>query len=86
MGKRQASELQNAALLGNNAGSLVPRKVGNIPRLAVLLGLISPKYYELYEACDGATTIDGLAQKLHISPDEVKVSVDRLVRNKMMEI
>ncbi len=60
-----------------------PKKRGNIPELAVLLGLISPKFYEIYNHCDGKSAAE-IADAMSIDETEIRVNLDKLFKNKMI--
>lgn len=73
-------EFQNEKLKNGDV-SLKPSAKGNIPKLAVLLGLLSPFYYDLYQQCDGETTIEQLSQKMDIDLTSARIFVDKLEKN-----
>ena len=62
-----------------------PIKKGEIPKLAVLLGLLDPFYYDLYQMCDGQRDIETLSETLGLEPEEVKIFIDKLVKNGLIE-
>ncbi len=68
------------------AASVIPKKKGNIPRLAVMLGLIEVKYYDLYLACSGEKTVTQLAEELKLAPPEAAIMVDKLLKNGLITI
>lgn len=61
--------------------NLTPKSKGSIPKLAVLLGLLSPFYYDLYLKCDGTLTVSDLAKNMNISIDDMKIYLDKLYKN-----
>lgn len=69
----------------SDALNLVPKKLGNIPEMAVLLGLISPKFYKLYNHCDGKK-ISEIAAAMNLDAKEIVQDIDKLIKNKMVEI
>jgi hypothetical protein len=72
-------------LAEDSAISLKPRKIGAIPKLAVLLGLLSPQFYEIYELCDGEINISDIASKLNQDLTQVRVYMDKLYKSKMID-
>jgi len=65
---------------------LKPKAKGSIPQLAVLLGLLSPFYYDLYKKCDGNTTINQLAEQMNIQIEEMRVYIDKLLKNGLITL
>lgn len=74
------------ALKGLTEKELKPLKKGDIPKIAVLLGLLDPFFFDLYTMCDGDKTIDNLSNELDISSDIMKIFVDKLIKNGLVEI
>ncbi|MHA1341680.1 MAG: hypothetical protein ACTSRZ_17320 [Promethearchaeota archaeon] len=68
-------------LLENGGTDLKPKAKGSIPKLAVLLGLLSPFYYDLYKKCDGNTTVQQLAENMNIPIDDMRIYIDKLLKN-----
>jgi hypothetical protein len=66
--------------------TLKPKKIGSIPKMAVLLGLLSPQFYEIYNLCDGKTDIAGIAANLHLDNEQARMYIDKLIKSKMIEI
>jgi len=64
---------------------LKPQKLGKIPEMAVLLGLISPKYFKIYSSCDGQK-IEDIAKTLKIDPSELREHIDKLIKNRMVTL
>ncbi len=58
-----------------------PVKKGQIPQLAVLLGLLDPFFFELYQMCDGKRDIATLSEVLDMDKESVKILIDKLVKN-----
>ena len=75
---------QNKELESGNT-TLKPKAKGNIPKLAVLLGLLSPFYYDLYKKCDGETTIDELSGLFDIDLDSTRIYIDKLQKNGLIK-
>lgn len=71
----------NYEKLAEASEDITPKAKGSIPKLAVLLGLLSPFYYDLYLKCDGSKTISDLAKDLKVSVDEMKIYLDKLYKN-----
>jgi hypothetical protein len=65
---------------------LKPKKIGSIPKMAVLLGLLSPQFYDIYLLCDGDHDISTIAKQLKLQPDQARIYVDKLARSKMIEL
>ena len=63
---------------GNN---LIPKAKGNIPKLAVLLGLLSPQYFNIYNKCDGKKTVMNLSEELNIEILTMRQNMDKLLKN-----
>ncbi|HMF32053.1 MAG TPA: hypothetical protein VKK79_11590 [Candidatus Lokiarchaeia archaeon] len=80
--KFKHSELENA----ENASGIMPKKKGNIPRLAVMLGLIEVKFYDIYLACSGDKTVAQLAEEMNIDISEMAMSVDKLAKNGLITL
>ncbi len=68
------------------AATISPKKKGNIPRLAVMLGLIEVKFYELYLACTGDKTLAQLSDELRINVAEVAMMADKLFKNGLVSL
>ncbi len=68
------------------AANILPKKKGNIPRLAVMLGLIEVKYYELYLACTGDKTVSQLAEESQKKSTDLAIMVDKLFKNGLITI
>jgi hypothetical protein len=66
--------------------SVKPLKIGKVPKLAVHLGLLSPKFYEIYQMCDGNVELGVIAQKLDVDKEKIRIYCDRLVSSKMLKI
>ncbi|MHA1273824.1 MAG: hypothetical protein ACTSVV_12870 [Promethearchaeota archaeon] len=64
---------------------VVPIKKGDIPKLAVLLGLLDPFYYELYQICDGKKDLNALAEFLGLKKEDVKILIDKLIKNGLVD-
>ena len=57
---------------------------GDIPKLAVLLGLLDPFYYDLYKLANGKD-VNTIAETLGLDKDSVKIFIDKLVKNGLIE-
>ncbi len=68
------------------AAKISPKKKGNIPRLAVMLGLIEVKFYEVYLACTGDKTIAQLSDELRSSAADLAMMVDKLFKNGLVTL
>lgn len=75
-----------AKLAQETANSLKPQRIGAIPKLAVLLGLLSPQFYEIYNLCDGQKDIKEIATELKQEPMQMRIAIDKLVKSKMILI
>ncbi|MHA1149414.1 MAG: hypothetical protein ACTSR8_14350 [Promethearchaeota archaeon] len=60
------------------------KKKGDIPKLAVLLSLLDPFYYEFYQLVDGKD-IKTIAETLGMDTKAVRIFVDKLVKNGLIE-
>ena len=69
-----------------DASQMIPKSKGAIPKLAVLLGLLSPFYYELYEKCDGKKSVADLSKEMDIELPIMRIYVDKLVKNGLVEL
>jgi hypothetical protein len=70
----------------DSAADLTPKKKGNIPRLAVMLGLIEVKFYDIYLACSGEKTVGQLAEEMSMDLAEMVMSIDKLAKNGLISI
>ncbi len=68
------------------AAKISPKKKGNIPRLAVMLGLIEVKFYEVYLACTGDKTVAQLSDEVRVSAADLAMMVDKLLKNGLVTI
>jgi len=59
-------------------------KKGDIPKLAVLLGLLDPFYFDLYKLADGKD-VKTIAEMLNMDTKAVKIFIDKLVKNGLIE-
>ncbi len=78
-------EFFSKALESAGEGEVVPLKKGDIPRLAVLLGLLDPFFFDLYSMCDGKKDIKTLSEAIGLDAKAVKIFVDKLVKNGLIE-
>ena len=86
-GKEKSYHFKNPELEDPvKAAQILPKKKGNIPRLAVMLGLIEVKYYDLYLACSGDKTITQLSDELRVNAAELAMMVDKLFKNGLVTI
>jgi hypothetical protein len=77
----------NLAELAEEKGNAIkPQKIGAIPKLAVLLGLLSPQFYDIYNACDGNKDISNLATEFKVEGKQMRINIDKLVKSKMLTI
>ncbi|MBD3349893.1 MAG: hypothetical protein GF364_00225 [Candidatus Lokiarchaeota archaeon] len=83
--KKKPYEFYNETL-SEGGESLVPKAKGSIPKLAVLLGLLSPFYYDLYQKCDGNATVSDLSDQMDIDLAEMRVYIDKLLKNGLITI
>ncbi|MHA1263938.1 MAG: hypothetical protein ACTSRS_01765 [Candidatus Helarchaeota archaeon] len=67
------------------AKDLKPLKKGDIPKLAVLVGVLDPFFYDLYKLCDGKRSVSKLSQILDLEPAQVKVLIDELAKHGLIE-
>ena len=82
--KRQY-EFFSKALEAAQEDDVVPLKKGDIPRLAVLLGLLDPFFFDLYNMCDGKKDLGTLSKALELDSGAVKIFIDKLVKNGLIE-
>jgi hypothetical protein len=64
---------------------IVPVKKGEVPKLAVLLGLLDPFFYDLYNLCDGKRDLNTLSEILGIEKNDIKILIDKLEKNGLIE-
>ncbi|MHA1819581.1 MAG: hypothetical protein ACTSU2_10850 [Promethearchaeota archaeon] len=76
----------NEKLSTDEGNKLIPKAKGNIPKLAVLLGLLSPFYYDLYNLCKEGKNIEELAQKMNVENEQMRFYIDKLLRNGLVEL
>ncbi|MHA1132594.1 MAG: hypothetical protein ACTSRC_07880 [Candidatus Helarchaeota archaeon] len=62
-----------------------PIKKGDIPKMAVLLGLLDPFFYDLYTMCNGERDVGKLSKILGLEPKAVRVLMDALAKNGLIE-
>jgi len=70
--------------LEGKAEDLKPTKKGDIPKLAVLLGLLDPFFYDLYQMCQGKSIAE-IAEIIGLNVDETKIFIDKLIKNGLLE-
>ncbi len=63
---------------------LKPTKKGDIPQLAVLLGLLDPFYYDLYQMCQGKSIAE-ISEILGLDVEKTKVLLDKLIKNGLLQ-
>lgn len=64
---------------------IVPVKKGEVPKLAVLLGLLDPFFYDLYNLCNGKRDLNTLSEILGMEKDDIKIFIDKLEKNGLIE-
>ncbi len=64
----------------------VPKKIGDIPELAVLLGMIEKSYWDVYNECAGEKSVGQLAEEFDIEPAFMRIFVDKLYKNGLVEL
>jgi hypothetical protein len=74
-------EFFSKALESAEDAEVIPLKKGDIPRLAVLLGLLDPFFFDLYSLCDGKKDLKTLSEAIGLDTNAVKIFVDKLVKN-----
>jgi hypothetical protein len=84
--RKQKSEFSVPQLQSESALSLRPQRQGQIPQMAVMLGLITPKFFEIYNKCDGEHTIREVGQAMKIEDVEILRSIDRLVKSRLVKL
>ncbi len=72
-------------LMSEKKDDVAPVKKGDIPKIAVLLGLLDPFFYDLYSMCDGKRTIAKLSQILDLDTGAVKLLVNELIKNGLIK-
>lgn len=75
-------EFFSKALEGENQ-DLKPTKKGDIPQLAVLLGLLDPFYYDLYQMCQGKSIAE-ISEIIGLDVDKTKILLDKLIKNGLL--
>lgn len=61
-----------------------PMKKGDIPRLAVLLGLLDPFFFDLYQLCQGKSIAE-ISEVLGLKVEETKILLDKLIKNGLVQ-
>lgn len=84
--KERDYKFSHVQLSEESAMELKPLRIGAIPKLAVLLGLLSPQFYDIYNLCDGTRDITALAEELNSDPMQMRINIDKLVKSKMISI
>ncbi|MGV9171426.1 MAG: hypothetical protein ACOC44_05005 [Promethearchaeia archaeon] len=64
---------------------IIPERKGQVPKLAVLLGLLDPFFYDLYNLCDGRRDLETLSEILGLEVDDIKIFIDKLEKNGLIE-
>ena len=64
---------------------LKPIKQGDIPKLAVLLGLLDPFFFDLYSMCNGERSFSKLGEILGLEVPAVKVLIDELEKKGLVK-
>jgi hypothetical protein len=57
---------------------MIPQKVGNIPSLAVNLGLIHPSEFQIYNECKGNQSIQQIGLNLQIDEKQIIQQISHL--------
>jgi len=83
---RKQYKFKNPELQLESAKDLKPSAKGSIPKLAVLLGLLSPLYYDIYERCNGKKTISAISEEMKIDLQKMLVHVDQLQKNGLISL
>jgi uncharacterized metal-binding protein len=87
LGKEKPYKFKYAQLeSSDSAAEIIPKKKGNIPRLAVMLGLIEVKFYDIYLACSGDKTVGQLAEEMSIDLPEMAMCIDKLAKNGLITV
>ena len=84
--KGKPYKFYNEILSTDEGNNLKPKAKGSIPKLAVLLGLLSPFYYDLYKKCDGNKTVAQISEELNIEPPTMRMYIDKLAKNGLVII
>jgi hypothetical protein len=85
--KKDSAYKFNSPKLAEQSGlQIKPVRIGAIPKLAVLLGLLSPQFFEIYNACNGEKDIATLASELNIDSAQMRIDIDKLAKSKMISI
>ncbi|HUX99686.1 MAG TPA: hypothetical protein VMV49_09045 [Candidatus Deferrimicrobium sp.] len=63
-----------------------PVSIKKFPETAVRLGMISKKSYDINELCDGNNTCREIADKLNISERELKSTLEKMEKNKIVKM
>lgn len=84
--KDKPYQFNSPKLADDSGNTLKPKRIGAIPKLAVLLGLLSPLYYEIYNLCDGSLSIEQIAGQLKSDNLQMRMNIDKLVKSRMIEL
>ena len=84
--KNKTYRFTDLALKTDEGNDLIPNAKGNIPKLAVLLGLLSPLYYSIYNKCDGKKTVKILSEEFEIGIESMRQNIDKLLKNGLISI
>ena len=84
--KDKPFQFNSPKLAEESGNTLKPKRIGAIPKLAVLLGLLSPMYYEIYNLCDGDKTVEEIATALKTENLQMRMNIDKLVKSRMIEL
>ncbi len=55
-----------------------PVKKGEIPEMAITLGMIRPDHFQIYKLCDGNVDLRSIAEQSEIPVENVKKIVQKL--------
>ena len=70
--------------LEGESGDVKPLKKGDIPRLAVLLGLLDPFFFDLYQMCQGKSVAE-ISEVIGLKVEDTKILLDKLIKNGLVE-
>ncbi len=79
--------IKNVSLQGTETGArIIPRKTGTIPPMAVSLGMVSKKEFQLLQFCDGKASVAEISKKAKLPPADVEETCRQLEGRKFLKL
>ncbi len=62
-----------------------PRKLGEVPEMAITLGMIQPDHYKIYNLCNGNYDLSHISEEANLDLQHVKKIVQKLYRMALID-